>query len=238
VSATTAGPPPGAVVLWSDRDGWTLVVGTQFVQLIGGGAVIAMGGWHSPYPITAVFLATVPFWIAAVTGSWWLAGRSGSDPAGALALRIRPIDLPLGVAVGAAMQFVVIPIVYVPILRVLHTSPAHLEKVARDLGDSARGTVGTVLFVLMTCLIAPFAEELVFRGVLQRTVGRARPVVGIVVASLVFGLVHWEPLQFTGLVLFGAASGVLVWRTGRLGPGLVAHAAFNASTVIPLLLRR
>jgi membrane protease YdiL (CAAX protease family) len=30
--------------------------------------------------------------------------------------------------------------------------------------------------------------------------------------------------------------GVLAWRTGRLGPGIVAHAAFNAVPVLTLTL--
>jgi membrane protease YdiL (CAAX protease family) len=40
------------------------------------------------------------------------------------------------------------------------------------------------------------------------------------------------------LVIFGVVLGGLAWRTGRLGPGIVAHLAFNAITVIQLAATR
>ena len=47
-----------------------------------------------------------------------------------------------------------------------------------------------------------------------------------------------ELLQLPALILFGVVLGVLAERTGRLGPGIVAHATFNAVTVISLTVRR
>jgi uncharacterized protein len=57
-------------------------------------------------------------------------------------------------------------------------------------------------------------------------------------SSVVFGLAHFEPLQLPALILFGVVLGVLAQRTGRLGPGIVAHATFNAVTVLSLTLSR
>ena len=59
---------------------------------------------------------------------------------------------------------------------------------------------------------------------------------------MVFGLVHAQPNMtgaselalITALGSFGAVLGVLALRTGRLGPGLVAHATFNPITVLCL----
>jgi len=44
--------------------------------------------------------------------------------------------------------------------------------------------------------------------------------------------VHFEALQFLGLAGFGVVLGAIAWWTGRLGPSVVAHAAFNATTVV------
>jgi membrane protease YdiL (CAAX protease family) len=64
------------------------------------------------------------------------------------------------------------------------------------------------------------------------------PIPGVIGSALVFGLAHFEPLQLAALVLFGLILGVLAHKTGRLGPGIVAHAAFNAVTVLTLTMRR
>jgi membrane protease YdiL (CAAX protease family) len=86
---------------------------------------------------------------------------------------------------------------------------------------------------------APVVEELFFRGLvlrsLQRRFGDGWAVAGSAVA---FGLAHFEPLQLPALVVLGVVLGVLALRTGRLGPGMFAHGAFNAITIIALALQR
>jgi membrane protease YdiL (CAAX protease family) len=57
------------------------------------------------------------------------------------------------------------------------------------------------------------------------------PAPAIVITALAFGLAHFEVAQFAGLAVFGAVLGTLAWRTGRLAPGVAAHAAFNAAAV-------
>ncbi len=48
-------------------------------------------------------------------------------------------------------------------------------------------------------------------------------------------LSHLQLLQLPGLVLAGAVFGVLAHRSGRLGPAIAAHVAFNMVTVVALL---
>ena len=57
-------------------------------------------------------------------------------------------------------------------------------------------------------------------------------------SALAFGAEHGQHLQLLGLVAFGVVLGMLAQRSGRLGPGLVAHAAFNAATVVLLAVLR
>ena len=72
-------------------------------------------------------------------------------------------------------------------------------------------------------------EELYFRGLLQTAVTRRLgPVWGIAIASAVFGLSHFQPIELPALVAFGVVLGVLYQRTGRLGPAIVAHLTFDA----------
>jgi membrane protease YdiL (CAAX protease family) len=81
-------------------------------------------------------------------------------------------------------------------------------------------------------------EELFFRGLLLRSLLRRVPQgwsVGI--SALLFALLHLEPLQIPGLFAIGVILAVLALRSGRLGPGICAHAAFNAIAVTALALK-
>jgi len=90
---------------------------------------------------------------------------------------------------------------------------------------------------------APFVEELFFRGLVLRSLARRfGPVIGVVGSSVLFGLVHFQTgmgaasdaALMCAIGAFGLLLAYLAVRTGRLGPGLVAHATFNAITVIAL----
>ena len=86
---------------------------------------------------------------------------------------------------------------------------------------------------------APVIEELFFRGLLFRSLRRRfGPWPAIVGSAVVFGLAHFELLQLPALIAFGLVLGFMAEKSGRLGPGIVAHAAFNAATVLSLTLAK
>ena len=58
----------------------------------------------------------------------------------------------------------------------------------------------------------------------------------VVASSAVFAGTHFQLLPFPGLLAAGLVFAVLTWRTGRLGSAVIAHAAFNATTVTLILL--
>jgi membrane protease YdiL (CAAX protease family) len=79
--------------------------------------------------------------------------------------------------------------------------------------------------ILLISLLAGLGEELLFRGVLQ-------PVIGLPLASLVFGAVHIGGRGFVGYGIWAACIGALFgWLTvmtgGLLAP-IVAHALYDA----------
>jgi membrane protease YdiL (CAAX protease family) len=190
-------------------------------------------------------------------------GAAGGEPAGEQAARVprqastgrlsqdfgftwRPvIDIPLGIAVGLASQFLLVPLLELPLLPFVPHLYKQLGKPAQQLTSSVSG-VELVILALFICIGSPIVEELFFRGLLLRSLlgrfaplGRTvGPLLSIAVTGIVFGLVHFEALQFLGLAGFGAVLSVLAWRTGRLGPGVVAHATFNLATVVALALSR
>jgi membrane protease YdiL (CAAX protease family) len=79
------------------------------------------------------------------------------------------------------------------------------------------------------------AEEAFFRGLLQ-------PALGWLLASLIFGLVHFAPkrelLPWTGFALAaGLVLGALFESTGNLVAPIVAHVGINAVNLRRLVLR-
>jgi membrane protease YdiL (CAAX protease family) len=144
-----------------------------------------------------------------------------------------------GIAAGLASQLILVPVLYAPLFRASPSIKDKLEKPARDLVDLVHGNGGVVVLTLLVVVGAPVVEELFFRGLLQRSLHRRLgPVWAVALSALAFGLAHQELLQLPALVAFGIVLGVLAQRSGRLGPGIFAHIAFNAVTVFSLVHAR
>lgn len=167
----------------------------------------------------------VPLWASRTKGRGDLARDYG--------LVMRPMDALIGIPVGVACQFVLGWLIYLP----FHVSEK-LGDPAERLSDLAHGYTFVGLAIVLV-VAAPFVEETLFRGLLLRSLER-RVTVGwaVVVQALIFGALHFQGLQLPALVGFGVVCGLLAVRTGRLGPGIWAHAAFNGVAVLSLALSR
>ena len=184
-------------------------------------------------PLWLITLLQVPLWVG-MLGAVVYAARKGRGIVADFGLRMEKRDVGVGLAVGFLAQVVLIPLVYWPWLRLLGNPD--VSAAARSLTDRAEGA-GIVLLVLLTVIGAPIVEELFFRGLLLRSLQRRlRPPLAIGAAAVLFSLAHFQVLQFPALVIFGAVAGVLAHRAQRLGPAIWAHVAFNATTVIVLLV--
>jgi len=99
------------------------------------------------------------------------------------------------------------------------------------------GGISTVILVLVVVVIAPFAEEVVFRGVLLRAFGaRWGTVVGVVASSALFAGLHFSTYVFVPIAAAALVFAWLVVRYRSLWPAYVAHATFNGIAVILLLV--
>jgi membrane protease YdiL (CAAX protease family) len=173
----------------------------------------------------------VPVYLSRTRGT----GRMSSD----FGLRLGgPSDLGLGLLGGLSVYGVVE--VYSSAIVALGDH-ANLGREANQLSGHGLGP-GFVAFALAVAVGAPIAEEIFFRGltqpVLQRYLGGAG---GLALTAVIFGFAHLgsNPIEAVlPLAFFGAVVGMLAWRTGRLGPGIVAHMTFNGITVVVLALSR
>ena len=206
------------------------------VALSGQIAILAATGYvdvtadDRPLWLDAVLL--IPLWVSLLAGTviishQWGTGSLRDD----YGLRFRAFDL-LGVPIGVASQAVLIPAIY----WVLRVSPDDVSSQARTLTDRAGSDAEVVLLVLMVVVGAPIIEELFFRGLLMRAIqARWNDSLALVASALFFAVVHLQWLEIPGLFAFGLILGACAQWTGRLGMGILAHSAFNATAVVMLL---
>ena len=107
--------------------------------------------------------------------------------------------------------------------------------------------------LLAPILLAPFIEELFFRGLVQRTARRVSErimparlavFVSIVVSAALFAVLHLtESTNATAAAVLGIStfalgltSALIAALTGRIGGSIVAHMTFNGSLVLAALM--
>lgn len=109
--------------------------------------------------------------------------------------------------------------------------PGAVAAFHRAIGEEARhssAAPATAAILLYAGVLAPFGEELVFRGVLFRALRARMPVaVAIVLSALAFALLHPYRAAIYQVALVGILSGWVYHRTGSLWPSILAHAAWN-----------
>jgi membrane protease YdiL (CAAX protease family) len=186
-------------------------------------------------PLSTTALIQGPYAGSMMIAALFVAWHKGRGPVIDFRLRTRVIDAPLGIVLGVVTQYAA-TLLYLPFIHWDVVTSEDLEKPAREITDRAHGA-GVLLLVLIVVLVAPIAEEIFFRGLVMRSLERrVGPSWAIVVSAALFGAAHLEPLQFPALFTFGLVAGILATRTGRLGPAIWAHVAFNAVAVANLVL--
>lgn len=211
----------------------------QALAVLGSALVFSAAGWttSSQVPMWATAVLQVPLW-GGYLGAVYLAGRKGGGVIADFGLSARAVDVPVGLVVGVAVQLVVVPLLYLPILRLTGTDSSDLSAPARALADKATGPVGWLLLVVVVVVGAPVVEELFFRGLFLRSLQKCGlpDWAAIVICAAVFAAVHFQPLQFVGLFTIGLVLSAMAVRTGRLGLSIFTHMGFNATSVALLYL--
>lgn len=212
---------------WSVWDAmWALLAGFFAV----GVAVGFLGG----NPTTEdVFLIVLPVQELAVVGTVWLISRrkGTGDLRDDFGVRFARRDwtwLVVGVGLQVALSWLVDQTFDID------EAP---QEIAR-LADEASGAAAVVA-LLMTVLLVPAVEELVFRGLLLRGIERRLGVAwAVILSAAVFALFHYTGRAtlpvLPALFVVGIALGLVTVRTGRLGAAMVLHAGFNLVPAVVL----
>lgn len=100
-------------------------------------------------------------------------------------------------------------------------------------------TTGSTFFLTFfsAAILAPFAEELFFRGFLYGGLrARIGSIGAMVISTVFFTALHFSLDAFIPILVLGFCLAWLYERTGSLYPGIVLHASNNAIAVIGLLI--
>ncbi len=187
-------------------------------------------------PIWTLLLFNLGLWIGYLAFPVLVKRLSGSGPMKDFNAKLNLAEAGWAAAIGVATQLLFLPVLYWVVVRVLSGDP---DSTAEALGDRINNVGDGLLFIVAVVIVAPFVEEWFYRGMLLPTLSRRfGTVAGVVGSSVVFALVHGEVILLPGLFCFALILAWLTTKTGRIGPAVVAHMAFNATTVVQLLLFR
>jgi membrane protease YdiL (CAAX protease family) len=101
------------------------------------------------------------------------------------------------------------------------------------MGDS--GWWGLAFALVSACLLAPLAEEILYRGVLFRSLwNRIGVIPGAVVSATVFAILHfYDGYGLLSVGFFGLTCALLYAGTGSLVTVVMLHVLYNGSIKIP-----
>src|SRR5437660_6723250 len=104
-----------------------------------------------------------------------------------------------------------------------------------ELFNGSQSMEQRVIIILLATVVAPVAEEFIFRfflyGVLRRYLGRS---IGLIVSALLFAVVHAHLPSFAPLFALGICFTLAYEWSGSLLVSMTMHAIFNAITLLVL----
>ncbi len=90
-----------------------------------------------------------------------------------------------------------------------------------------------VLELIGSAILSPIMEELVFRGIVF---GNLRKLTGlwqsVFLSALLFGLIHFNIVQFVYAFLFGIVLALFMYKSGHMYAAMVGHITANSFAVI------
>lgn len=102
-----------------------------------------------------------------------------------------------------------------------------------ELLSGVTGASRSFLMLFAVFLLAPVAEEIIFRGLILTYAKRCMPIsLAIALQALLFGVYHGNLIQGTYAFLLGILLGFIVEKTDNLIAAIVFHVAINISLLI------
>ncbi len=98
-------------------------------------------------------------------------------------------------------------------------------------GSTDTSAGAEVLLLLYTAILAPIAEEIVFRGVVLTALSKRHKLVSALISAVLFAASHMSLDQLAYTFVLGFFLALLAQRSGRLLPCILVHSANNLLTL-------
>ena len=104
------------------------------------------------------------------------------------------------------------------------------------LSPLAEGSI--IISIITVGIVAPFAEEFLFRGVIYKTLNKNISITWtIIIQAVLFGLFHGNLIQGSYATLLGLIFGYVTYKTKSLCPAIIMHMVNNnIATILPMFL--
>jgi membrane protease YdiL (CAAX protease family) len=164
---------------------------------------------------------------------WRRLAPKGSGP--------RSLAWALGFISMAVLAAVLVALVLSPLMK--QAEPP--QKELTDLIAGASGSWRLLPILFAVTILAPFFEEVLFRGFLMTCLGqhltqrfglRLGTALALVLASLCFGAIHFQLTGLPILSVLGLVLGLAFLRTGSLWTSILVHGTWNTGVFALMIL--
>jgi uncharacterized protein len=207
-----------------------LAVGIVFALVVVRSAHVPLGDPRHPSLTWGVVIGQILLYVPVIGTLVALLPWVAQRPLAELGLRPPgPREITFGVTGGVVMLIVALFVAGIQYaLLHLKTEQLPVQLLARAHDPSLIAG-----FALLAIVVAPFAEEFVFRGFVFNALRRYLPVpFAMVLSAALFGLAHADMSAFAPLWAGGIVLAWVYWRSGSLTCSMISHATFNTVQVV------
>ena len=215
----------GAAVVY----GVTMRLGTQYLAEVfrSGDAARADAIGRYGYPaVLVVYLATM---IAIVIAYRPLRGTLAWEPIAQSRVREVVRHAAYGIAGGLVCCAVAVPIMWG------HGGP-NVGFLVNEIADAYGVSIRSAVMALLLALALPIASEIVFRGIVLRSLAQFVSMPAAVVASALLFTLWWPVLGWSGSATLGVVSAILYVRTRSLIAPIIANSVLSVGSAVLVLL--
>lgn len=108
-----------------------------------------------------------------------------------------------------------------------------IENAQRSYNFNTMTTVCAVSVVLSVCVVAPFFEEFLFRGMVMKELSGAMPgFFAVLLQALLFGLAHTALVQAVFSAVYAVILGAVYLKSKNISIVILSHMFFNMSSAL------
>ena len=227
---TRRDPPPRPLPAWSlSGRAAALVFLLWFLAFFLAGNVAGL--LLLPWPALHWLALPLGYALHALVGTWLICRAEGLTAA-ELWQKVAPGQVGRDLAWAAAFLALALCLVLTVavVSNVLLKPDQSPQRDLQDLLRSLSGWAPNLALLLTVAGVAPWFEELLFRGFLLPVMARqGRMVPALLLSSLLFGAIHLQPMGLPVLSTLGLVLGLALRQNGSLRTPILVHACWNGS---------